>query len=36
MTIKVYSRYAEDGRGTRDGDLLTNVYRGLQVNKEEK
>ena len=35
MVIKVYSRYIEDAKGTRDGDSLTNAYRGLQVSKEE-
>ena len=34
MIIKVYSRYIEDAKGTRDGDSLTNAYRGLQANKE--
>jgi integrase len=35
MVIKVYSRHIEDAKGTRDGDSLTNAYRGLQVSKEE-
>jgi integrase len=35
MIIKVYSRYIEDAKGTRDGDSLTNAYRDLLGNKRE-
>jgi integrase len=35
MVIKVYSKFIEDAKGTRDGDSMTNAYRELQSNKEE-
>jgi len=35
MIIKVYGKFIEDARGTRDGDSLTNAYRDLQGNKRE-
>ena len=35
MIIKVYGKFIEDAKGTRDGDSLTNAYRNLQGNKRE-
>jgi integrase len=33
MIIKVYGRYIEDAKGTKDGDFMTNAYRELQGKK---